>query len=76
MPVILVRFEELVGLFVSEEVEDEGSQGRSGGDGFVENAGVGGGGDGIGGFREAGDGGEDVVAERGGEEAVGEGVEV
>ena len=76
VPLVLVRFEEAVGLFVGEEVEDEGADGRVVADAVEEDPGVRGRGDGVGALGEAGDGGEDVVAELRCEQAVGEGVQV
>lgn len=76
VPVVLMGFEQAVGFLVGEEVQDEGAERGGVADGVVEDPGVARGGDGVGGFGQAGEGGEDMVAQRRGEEAVGEGVEV
>lgn len=76
VPLVFVRFEQLVGLLVGEEVEDERAQGRRGADLLVEDARVAGRGDGIGRFAEARDAAQDVVAQRRGEQAVAKTVQI
>lgn len=76
VPFVFVRFEQAVSLLVGEQVEDEGADWRVVADGVVEDPRVGGRGDGVGTFRQPREVGEDVVAERRGEQAVREGVEL
>lgn len=75
MPFVFVRFEQFVGLFVGEEVEDQGAQRRRRADLLVQDASVAGSGDGIGCFAEPRDGAEDVVAQGRCEDAVAEAVQ-
>lgn len=76
VPVVLVRFEQLVCLFVGEQVQDQGAERGGVSDRVVQDPGVRGCGDGVCTFGETGDGAEDMVAERCGEETIGESVEI
>lgn len=76
VPLVLVRLEQLIGLLVREEVEDQRAQGRGRADVLVQDARVGWRGDGVGRFAEPRDATQDVVAEGRREQAVTESVQV